>query len=120
MKKTILVVDDEGDMRYLLKKFFTTAGFNVLLCENGMFATPHISKADLLITDFDMIGMNGAELTKIAKREKPGMPVIIMTGNSWNVPVNHLADRVIDKPFKFKQLEKVIADLLKEEGGCCG
>ena len=119
-KKTILVVDDEGDTRYLLKEFFTTAGFNVLLCENGTLAIPHISKADLFITDFNMPGgMNGAELNKITKREKPGMPVIIMTGAPLDVPVDHLANKVIEKPFKFEQLEEVIADLLKEKGGCC-
>ncbi len=114
MEKTILVVDDVGSIRYLLKEFLTIAGFNVLLCENSNLAIPHMSKADLLITDFSMPpGMNGAELTKIAKREKPELPVIIVTGDPGDIPADHLADKVMIKPFGFEQLKEVIANLLR-------
>ncbi len=121
-KKTILVVDDVGNIRYLLKEFLTIAGFNVLLFENGNLAIPYISKADLLITDFKMTGMNGADLTIVAKLKKPDMPVIIITGDPGDIPTDHLADKVIVKPFGLEQLREIIADLLKEEreGGCYG
>lgn len=113
-KKTILVADDKEDIRSLLEDFLTTVGYNVLPCENGGLAIPHISKADLLITDFNMPpGMNGAELTEIAKRQKPGLPVIIMTGDPRDIPTDHLADAVVKKPFEIRQLKKVIADLLQ-------
>ena len=114
MGKTILVVDDKKNIRDLLEFFLTESGYKTILCEDGQYAVPHINQADLLITDFNMPKMNGVELAKIAKREKPNMPVIIMTGNSWEVPAAHLADRIINKPFDVGQLKKVIADLLSD------
>ena len=118
MEQTILFVDDSIDkdmMGDLLKEFFTDIGYNPIICGNAEDAITHINKADLLITDFHMPGMNGDKLTKIAKREKPDMPVIIMTCTPWDIPVDHLADKVqvIEKPFKIEQFEKVIADLLR-------
>ncbi len=115
-KKTILVVDDIESIRDLLEDFLTMFGYNPIICENGEHAIPHISSADLLITDFNMPRMNGAELTKIVKRGKPDMPVIIITAAPENIPIDHLADKVIEKPFGIEQLREAIADLLKKEG----
>ncbi len=113
-KKTILVVDDENGIRSMLGEFLAMFDYDTIVCRDSEHAIPYISKADLIITDFNMPpGMNGAELTKIAKREKPGMPVIIMTGTPWDLPVDHRADTVVEKPFKIEQLKKVIANLLQ-------
>ncbi len=112
-KKTILIVDDENGIRDLLGMSLAGAGYNPILCEDGKHAIPHIDSADILITDFSMPGMNGVELAKIAKQQNPGMPVIIMTCTPRDIPANHPADEVIEKPFGFEQLKKVIADLLK-------
>ena len=113
-KKTILVVDDENGIRSMLGEFMSIFGYDPIICEDGEHAIPNIGKADLIITDFNMPpGMNGTELTKIAKREKPGMPVIIMTGTPWDIPVDHWADAVVEKPFQIEQMKKVIANLLQ-------
>jgi DNA-binding NtrC family response regulator len=37
---------------------------------------------DLVVTDYQMLGMNGLELAEILGRRRPGMPVILMTGHS--------------------------------------
>jgi len=119
-RKTVLIVDNENGIRDLLGMSLAGAGYNPVLCEDGKHAILYISNADLIITDFSMPGgMNGAELTKIAKREKPGMPVIIMTGTPLEIPSDHLADQVIEKPFKFEQLREAVANLL-QKGGCHG
>lgn len=118
MGKTILVVDDDDGIRDLMEDLLDWIGYSPIICESGEHAISYINQADLLITDFNMPpGMNGAELTKIAKREKPSLPVIIITGNTGDIPANHLADQVIDKPFKNEQLEKAIADLLQTHTG---
>lgn len=121
MGKTILVADNERGIRHLLKDFLTFYGYDPITCEDGEHAVSHISSADILITDFNMPpGMNGAELAKIAKRQKPDMPVIIMTGDPRNIPADHLADQVVEKPFEIGKLKKIINDLLhatRETGG---
>lgn len=119
-KRTILVVDDENGIRSMLGEFLAMFDYDTIICKDGEHAIPNIGKADLIITDFNMPpGMNGAELTKIAKREKPGMPVIIITGTPWDIPADHWADAVVEKPFRIEQLKKVIANLLnKPLGGC--
>ncbi len=112
-KKTILIVDDENGIRDLLGMSLAGAGYNPILCENSEQAISHINEADLILTDLNMSEMNGVELVKLAKRQRPELPVIIMTGTPQDVPSNHLADQVIEKPFRFEQLKKIIADLLK-------
>jgi len=47
-------------------------------------------------------------LAEIAKQQKPGIRVIIMTGISWDVPSDHLADVVIEKPFNLEALERAV------------
>jgi len=107
--RTILVVDDEEEIREILKQFFTDLDFNVVVCENGARAVPRIEEADILVTDFNMPpGINGGELAEIAKQQKPGIRVIIMTGISWDVPSDHLADVVIEKPFNLEALERAV------------
>ena len=113
MRKTILIVDDDKVVRIVLKEIIEMLGHNTISDEDGEHATQHISSADLLITDFSMPkGMNGAELAKMAKRERPDLPVIIMTGTLADVPSGHLANAVIEKPFDVELLEKVITDFL--------
>jgi len=113
-KKTILFVDDNKAMRYILKEFLAMSGYSTIICEDGKHAIPHINSADMLITDLNMPGgISGVELTKIAKRKKPGMPVMIMTGAPTDIPANHVANEIIEKPFDVKRLRKVISDLLR-------
>ncbi len=114
-KIKILIVDDEIGIRQLTGMLLAEVGHSTILCEDGEHAISHIDSADILITDFSMPGMNGAELTKLAKQQKPGLPVIIMTGTPEDVPVNHLADAVIEKPFKTARLKEIIDELLSSK-----
>lgn len=114
MRKTILLVEDDRELRGMLFKIFTDIGYRVSACRNGQIAIQYIKDSDLLITDFHMPKMNGAELAKTAKRQKPGIPVIIMTGVPSDVPRNHEADKIIEKPFKLSVLEDIVARLLEK------
>lgn len=112
-KKTILVVDDVASIRDLLAVCLIEFGYETILCENGKDAVPHINHADLIITDFNMPEMNGAELAKLAKGQKPQTPVIIMTGEPWKIPVGHMANQIIEKPFNLKMIQIIVAHFLK-------
>jgi len=113
-KKTILVADDEELMRNIIRRFCAHFDYEKIICEDAESAVPNIDKADILITDLEMPGMNGIELTKAAKEEKPEMPVILMTGKPWIVPEDHPADELLSKPFDIEDLRKTVARLLAD------
>jgi DNA-binding response OmpR family regulator len=103
-KKKVLLVDDSKTMREFLKGFLENFEFEVIACVDGGSAIQYLNNADVLITDLEMPRMDGAELTKIAKCQKSNMPVLIITGNPNGVPIDHLADEVIEKPFDMNSI----------------
>ncbi len=85
-KKTVLVVDDEADVRNFLKAALLESGFNVILAEDGNIALEQVKKQipDLISLDLVMPKKSGAklyrELTK--NKEWSKIPVIIVTGHA--------------------------------------
>lgn len=84
MAQKILVVDDDNDMCLLLNRFLSRHGFEVIGINSGMAAIAWLQKAtpDLILTDFRLDDITGAELLVKAKELHPGVPVIIITGYS--------------------------------------
>lgn len=83
MQRTILVADDEKNIRQGLQLALEDEGYKVLLASDGIEAWSTISKAqvDLLITDLKMPRMGGNELLKKISSSYPTMPVVILTGH---------------------------------------
>jgi CheY-like chemotaxis protein len=110
MYKTILVVDDEEMVRDCITEFLNKKGDIAIGCKNGKEAVSYLDKCgpvNVIITDLLMPpGMNGAELSRIAKSRWPkmNMKVIIMTGTLEQLPPDHSADKVISKPFRLEEL----------------
>ncbi len=84
MAQKILVVDDDNDMCLLLNRFLTRHGFEVVVMNNGTAALAWMQKAapDLILSDFRLDDMTGAELLTKAKEAHPTVPVIVITGYS--------------------------------------
>jgi DNA-binding response OmpR family regulator len=86
IKKRILVVDDEADVRNFLKAALLEAGFEVITAEDGFLALEEVKKQlpDLISLDLVMPKKSGAkfyhELTK--KKEWSKIPIIIVTGHA--------------------------------------
>ena len=86
IKKRILVVDDEADVRNFLKAALKEAGFEVITAEDGFLALEEVKKQlpDLISLDLVMPKKSGAkfyhELTK--KKEWSKIPIIIVTGHA--------------------------------------
>ena len=80
----ILVVDDEGDICMLLKRFLTKNGFEVETAQNGKRGLLLVDefKPDLVMTDFRLGDLTGAELLVSIKKKLPHVPVLIITGYS--------------------------------------
>ncbi|HEX2896727.1 MAG TPA: response regulator [candidate division Zixibacteria bacterium] len=116
MKSTIsiLVVDDEAMIRNLLEKILAKEGYKILLAKDGQEALDIIStkKVDIVISDMKMPRMNGLDLLKTLKRERPEIGVVIMTGYGDTYTVKDAlllgADEYITKPFKSYEMLMIV------------
>ncbi len=108
--KTILVVDDERDMRKFMSAILTAEGYTVLTAEDGLQALEMIrtKRPDLVISDVMMENLNGFMLLENL-REDPATtntPVILVTGAAQNAGAWQ-ADTNVDylmKPVSAKEL----------------
>ena len=83
MKFTILIIDDEKNIREGLGAAFEMEGYEVRLASNGKEGLDCIAKGDidLVITDLRMDGISGEEVLRRVTTETPGIPVIVLTGH---------------------------------------
>ncbi len=119
MKFTILVIDDEKNIREGLAADFEMDGYKVKLAANGQEGLDYISKGDidLVITDLRMPGISGEEVLKKVTAEMPGIPVIVLTGHgSIDSAVSAMQNGAYDfltKPLNLEHLELVVKRALK-------
>jgi len=116
---TILIVDDEEPFRELLGEIFERAGYRVLLAINGRQALELLEqeRPDLVVSDFMMPVLNGANLCRRLKAE-PGtasIPIILMSAAGPQVADGTGADAYLDKPFDLDQMEALVSRWLRPE-----
>jgi PAS domain S-box-containing protein len=91
--KTILVVEDDEDVRLYLVQALRELNYQVLGAYDAVSALGLIERSDiridLLLTDVVLPGPNGRELAKQAQDRRPGLKVLFMTGYSRNAIVHH-------------------------------
>src|SRR6266480_6792602 len=119
----ILVVDDDAMSRRLLAQLLMAAGFKCLVCKDGSEALEiiHAKPPSLLLLDFDMPGLNGAEvLTRLRSDHNPAVaqiPVIMLTAHgSEESEVSCLragADDFVTKPVNVAVLRARIETQLR-------
>ncbi len=69
---------------------------------------------DILILDFAMPGMNGAEVARAARKRRPNVPIIFVTGYADLTALGEFASEpILHKPFKDSDLSEQVAELLK-------
>jgi two-component system response regulator FlrC len=78
----ILIVDDDLPSRVAMEKVLKVCGYEIFSCESGEHAVVKIREesSGVLITDFQMRGMDGLELIRVARRIKPEISAILVTG----------------------------------------
>src|SRR5437867_7014124 len=79
MKKRILVVEDEEKLRRVIELQLTSAGFDVDKAGTAVDALKRVDRADLVLTDLKLPGMDGLELLAAIRRQNTQSPVIVMT-----------------------------------------
>lgn len=82
-KDTVLIVDDEADIRALISITLTSAGYEVIEAEDGEQALEAMDSGqtiDLILCDVYMPNVNGLEAVTWFRSSYPAIPVIVMTG----------------------------------------
>lgn len=119
--KTVLVVDDAAEIRDLLADLILRpSGYRVLTAESGTrgLELAHAEAPDAVISDIKMPDLTGLELTQLLKRERPTLPVILITAEgSEDVARQALrvgANDYFPKPFEPDDLLETLERLLNE------
>lgn len=117
---TILLVEDERQVRSTVRRLLERHGYTVMEASNGHDAlaliTAHGSDIDLVLSDMVMPGMGGTELASRVRALSPTLPVLLMTGYTEEAITRSgarpLEEQIIEKPFSLPtMLEKVRAAL---------
>lgn len=122
MKKRILLVEDNMDMRELVSNGLTALGYEVMVARNGREAVELATAQlpDLLVMDIMLPDMNGLEVTsQIRKNPKTkGIPVLAATARVLPADrekcLESGCDGYIAKPFRLKELRAAIDKLLTD------
>ena len=116
--KTIMIVEDNYQVRSLTVSILSKYGYQVISVENAEEALQILREkkdsCDLLLTDIVMPGMNGWELFKESRKLNPELPVLFMSGYSDDFLSDTDRDKYnfIQKPFTINQLLKAISSSL--------
>ncbi len=108
---TILIVDDEKNIRSGLEIAFEDEGYSVIAASNGKEAWDLVNKnnVDLVITDLRMPEMDGYELLKRMTSAYPTLPVIVLTGHGTiETAVETMRDGAIDFFTKPVDIDKLL------------
>jgi PAS domain S-box-containing protein len=120
----ILVIDDDDDVRSLYVECLSLLGYEVSQAADGLAGLEMMAEnlPDVLVTDFAMPHLNGAEMVKIARSRGYEMPVIFASGYSNTEELNEAVGskaNVLLKPFSVQTLvravEKALADVPKPD-----
>jgi two-component system copper resistance phosphate regulon response regulator CusR len=119
----ILVVEDEPNVISVLKRGLADHGFEVSAASNGLtglqMALSH--PFDLIILDLMLPGMDGVQICKNIREQKPDVPILMLTAlDATENIVNGLdsgADDYMVKPFKIMELAARLRTLMRRRGG---
>lgn len=110
--KTILVVDDEPELRDIVTEVLSDPGWTAIGAADGYEALRVLAErwVDLLITDVKMPGMNGFQLARQAKLMRPSLLVIYVSGYYARTDQSDgpIFGRLIRKPFRTAELLREI------------
>ncbi len=118
--ETILLVEDEANLRYLARQYLEKQGYRVIEAADGavamQIAVAHDGIIHLLLTDVIMPGMNGRELAQRISEIRPNVKVLYMSGYTENV-IGHggmLEPGVLllQKPFNLRDLKSKVREVL--------
>lgn len=117
MKKRILVVEDEEKLRRVIELQLASSGFEVDKAATAEDGLKVVDRADLVLTDFKLPGMDGLQFLSLIRRQNSVVPVVIMTAfGSIETAVEAMKAGATDfllKPFSLDHLMQVVHKALE-------
>lgn len=116
----ILVVDDEKDIRDMLYQGFLAEGYECMTAESGYAAINIMPdfKPKVMITDYQMPGLNGIDLLKFVNQQFPETKVIMLTGHAELEiaidAVNLGAYAFFRKPLNLQEIKTTLGQIKEE------
>ncbi len=118
---SVLVVEDEENIREVLDEILSNAGHRIIQAASGEEGIELFErhKPDMVITDLGMPGVSGWDVADAVKARHPSTPVVLFTG--WGVKMDQnevqkrSVDRFVNKPFNMEQILKLVSELLAEK-----
>src|SRR4030042_5168614 len=117
-KKRILVVEDDAEMRSLLKDFSEAEGFEIDSASNGSEAFRILVRElfDLVITDIRMPGLTGLDILPGINKLQPETPIIVITAFGSEEVNRRAMERgataYLEKPLRFHELKTMIHEIM--------
>ena len=120
--QTVLVVDDEANIRMLVVDVLSDLGYSAIEAHDGPAALKILQsdiRIDLLVTDVGMPGgMNGRQVADAGRAIRPGLKTLFITGYAENAVVSHghleQGMAIVTKPFALDVLANRVKDLISE------
>ncbi len=120
MTKTLLIIDDESSIRWIIKVAFEQEDIRIIEASSGEegVATALQLSPNLIIMDFKLPGINGWEATREIKKQLPNVTIIGHTGyaNDENKKQGFEAgcSEILNKPVDLEEWEEVISKYLSK------
>ena len=116
----VLVVDDDNAVREVTAAMLRDLGYTVLEAGSGGGAFDLLDRErriDLIVMDFAMPGMNGAEVARQARIDRPTIPILFITGFADRAAISGIdGAQIIGKPFSRDELADKVTQVLSARG----
>jgi two-component system cell cycle sensor histidine kinase/response regulator CckA len=111
---TILVVDDDSDVRQLAVSCLESLGYRALAADGGKAAVEAIgnTRVDMVLIDIAMPEINGVEALATMLKKRPDLPYLYMTGYVGPTTLDPSEQRVLKKPFTVAELAIKVEQVL--------
>lgn len=108
----VLLVDDEMNLRNLLRQVLELGGYEVVCARSGEAALQTLDQPlDLLLTDIVLGGMSGFEVAARFREANPRGKVVVLSGWRVQAPEQELVDLMLSKPLGCTELLEALAGL---------
>jgi PAS domain S-box-containing protein len=119
--ETVLVIEDDSAVRLIISDVLRDLGYACIEASDGQAALPMLTSntpLDLLITDVGLPGLNGRQIAEIARRHRPQLKILFVTGYAehatGHAPFLETGMEMVTKPFALDALALKIREMIRK------